>query len=160
MNEIQFFLIFLGTFLIMECVTWCTHKFVMHGFLWYLHRDHHQESEGFFEKNDAFFLIFAIPSMLLMLSGKLNGMDFKFYLGLGIAAYGLAYFLVHDIFIHQRFKFLRNSNHWYLRGLRRAHKMHHKHLGKEHGECFGMLIVPRKYYLEAKKAFANKQRTT
>ncbi|MFN7100963.1 MAG: beta-carotene hydroxylase, partial [Flavobacterium sp.] len=27
-----------------------------------------------------------------------------------------------------------------------AHKMHHKHIGKEHGECFGMLIVPFKYY--------------
>jgi len=23
--------------------------------------------------------------------------------------------------------------------------MHHKHLGKEEGECFGMLIVPFKY---------------
>ena len=34
------FLIFLGTYLLMECVTWCTHKFVMHGFLWYLHADH------------------------------------------------------------------------------------------------------------------------
>lgn len=141
----------LATFLVMEAITWCTHKFVMHGFLWYLHRDHHQESKGFFEKNDAFFLIFAIPSMLLMLFGKLNSMDFKFYLGLGIAAYGLAYFLVHDIFIHQRFKFLRNSNHWYLRGLRRAHKMHHKHLGKEHGECFGMLFVPFKYFWEERK---------
>jgi len=42
MNEIQFFLIFLVTFLVMECVTWCTHKFVMHGFMWYFHEDHHQ----------------------------------------------------------------------------------------------------------------------
>lgn len=141
-------LIVLATFLIMECITWCTHKFVMHGFLWYLHRDHHQESEGFFEKNDAFFLIFAIPSMLLMLFGKFNDFDYRFFIGLGIAAYGLAYFLVHDIFIHQRFKFLRNSENWYLRGLRRAHKMHHKHLGKEHGECFGMLFVPFKYFFE------------
>jgi beta-carotene 3-hydroxylase len=24
--------------------------------------------------------------------------------------------------------------------------MHHKHLGKEEGECFGMLWVPFKYY--------------
>ena len=35
-------LISLVTFLIMEGITWCTHKFVMHGFLWYLHEDHHQ----------------------------------------------------------------------------------------------------------------------
>lgn len=147
--------IVLATFLVMECITWCTHKFVMHGFLWYLHRDHHQESEGFFEKNDAFFLIFAIPAMLLMLFGKLNGFDYRFFIGMGIAAYGLAYFLVHDIFIHQRFKFLRNSDNWYLRGLRRAHKMHHKHLGKEHGECFGMLFVPFKYFWEERKRIAN-----
>lgn len=147
--------IVLATFLVMECITWCTHKFVMHGFLWYLHRDHHQESEGFFEKNDAFFLIFAIPAMLLMLFGKLNGFDYRFFIGMGIAAYGLAYFLVHDIFIHQRFKFLRNSDNWYLRGLRRAHKMHHKHLGKEHGECFGMLFVPFKYFWEERKRIAS-----
>jgi beta-carotene 3-hydroxylase len=27
--------------------------------------------------------------------------------------------------------------------------MHHKHLGKEEGECFGMLFVPLKYFKEA-----------
>ena len=139
-------LITLGTFLVMEGVTWCTHKFVMHGFLWYLHRDHHQGHEGFFEKNDAFFLIFAIPSMALILFGTLNGNDYRLYVGIGIALYGLAYFLVHDVFIHQRFKFLRNAKGTYFKGLRRAHKVHHKHLNKEHGECFGMLFVPFKYY--------------
>ena len=30
------------TFIVMEGVTWCTHKYVMHGFGWYLHEDHHQ----------------------------------------------------------------------------------------------------------------------
>ena len=52
----------------------------------------------------------------------------------------------HDIFIHQRFKLFRNANNWYARGVRRAHKIHHKHLGKEHGENFGMLVVPFKYF--------------
>ena len=37
-------------------------------------------------------------------------------LGLGIFAYGVAYFFVHDIFIHQRFKLFRNANNWYARG--------------------------------------------
>ena len=67
-------------------------------------------------------------------------------LGFGILAYGIAYFLVHDIFIHQRFKLFRSANHWYAKGVRRAHKMHHKHLGKGDGECFGMLFVPFKYF--------------
>jgi beta-carotene 3-hydroxylase len=65
---------------------------------------------------------------------------------LGIMAYGFAYFMVHDIFIHQRFKWFRNANNKYTKGIRRAHKMHHKHLGKEDGECFGMLFVPFKYF--------------
>ena len=58
-----FLISMLLTFAIMEGVTWLTHKYVMHGFLWYLHEDHHQPTGHFFEKNDAFFLIFAIPSM-------------------------------------------------------------------------------------------------
>lgn len=77
-----------------------------------------------------------------------NNTDFWYGwpLGFGILAYGIAYFVVHDIFIHQRFKLLRNANNRYARGVRRAHKMHHKHLGKEEGECFGMLVVPFKYF--------------
>ena len=49
---------------------------------------------------------------------------------LGIMAYGATYFLVHDIFINQRFKLFRNADNWYAKGVRRAHKMHHKHLEK------------------------------
>ena len=60
--------------------------------------------------------------------------------------HGLAYFIVHDIFIHQRFKIFRNINNKYARGVRRAHKIHHKNINKEGGECFGMLIVPFKYF--------------
>ena len=68
-----------------------------------------------------------------------------FIIGLGIMAYGATYFIVHDIFIHQRFKMFRKANNWYAKGIRRAHKIHHKHTGKEDGECFGMLIVPLKF---------------
>ncbi|MCL4145794.1 UNVERIFIED_CONTAM: hypothetical protein GTU68_026244 [Idotea baltica] len=133
----------------MEFVAWFAHKYVMHGFLWSLHEDHHVQSPGFFEKNDSFFILFAVPSALLMFFGILNGVDFRLFIGIGIAVYGLAYFLVHDVFIHQRFKILRNANHPYFLAIRRAHKMHHKHLGKEDGECFGMLLVPWKYYRDA-----------
>lgn len=138
------------TFMVMEGVAWITHKYVMHGLLWVLHRDHHQGHEGFFERNDSFFLIFAIPSFLLMFFGVIDAYDIKFYIGVGIALYGFCYFMVHDIFIHQRFKFMRNSDNWYLRAIRRAHKMHHKHLGPENGECFGMLLVPFKYFKDEK----------
>jgi beta-carotene 3-hydroxylase len=144
-----YLLITLGTFALMEGITWCTHKFVMHGFMWYFHEDHHQPKPGFFEKNDFFFLIFAVPSFMLMLFGAKNGFDFRFFIGLGIMMYGTGYFLVHDVLIHQRFHWFDRTDNVYFRALRKAHKVHHKHLGKEDGECFGMLIVPLRYFAEA-----------
>jgi beta-carotene 3-hydroxylase len=150
MSWIFFISIILGTFAVMEGITWLTHRFVMHGFLWYLHKDHHQPAPGFFEKNDAFFLIFAIPSWLCIMLG----MQYKVYwvaaIGFGVALYGLAYFIVHEVIIHQRFKWFTRSNNTYVRTIRWAHKMHHKHLGKEEGESFGMLLVARKYWQKIK----------
>lgn len=142
-----------GAFLSMECVAWFAHKYVMHGFLWYLHHDHHQRDDGgFFEKNDYFFLIFGLPGIALITWGTFNGFGYCFWIGVGISLYGFAYFFVHDIFIHQRFKLFRQSNSVYLRAIRRAHKMHHKHLSKEDGECFGMLWVPFHYFRDEFKA--------
>ncbi len=137
----------------MEGVAWLTHKYVMHGLLWTLHRDHHQKDTGhFFEKNDYFFLIFALPGILSLAIGCFYApLRPLLFVGLGITLYGFAYFLVHDIFIHQRFKVLRNSDNFYFRAIRRAHKMHHKHLDKEEGECFGMLWVPVKYIFDELK---------
>lgn len=138
-------------FLAMEFVAWFTHKYIMHGLLWSLHKDHHKkESSGFFEHNDFFFLIFALPGILCLYVGSQNNYNFLFWIGLGITLYGFTYFLVHDVFIHQRFKWIRNIDNSYFRGLRRAHKMHHKHLGKDEGECFGMLWVPVKYFKDGR----------
>ncbi len=133
-------------------MAWFTHKYVMHGFLWFLHADHHQrDDKQFFEKNDAFFLIFATPGILCLYLGYPD-YSALFWVGLGITLYGFAYFLVHDIFIHQRFKVFKNSDSTYLRAIRKAHKVHHKSLGKENGESFGMLSVPVKYFIEAFRA--------
>ena len=141
-------LIFIVTFFLMEFVAWFTHKYVMHGFLWTLHADHHvpRASQGFIERNDTFFLLFAIPGILCIAMGSFFHVPYCLSVGLGITAYGFCYFLVHDVFIHQRIKWLRNSNNIYFRAIRKAHKVHHKHLGKEDGECFGMLLVPLKYF--------------
>jgi beta-carotene 3-hydroxylase len=131
----------------MEGATWMIHKYVMHGILWSLHRDHHDHPHGGeFERNDLFFFIFALPTVALFYFGVQNEMNFLFYTGLGIFLYGMAYFFVHDIFIHQRIKFIRNTQNAYLLAIRRAHKQHHKHMGKEEGECFGFLWVPVKYF--------------
>jgi len=140
-------IIVITTFFLMEGATWLIHKYIMHGLLWYLHKDHHDHShEGHLEKNDYFFLIFAIPAIALMYIGSNNSFNYLFYIGLGITIYGFAYFFVHDLFIHQRLKILRNTKNPYLLAIRRAHKQHHKHTGKEEGECFGFLWVPIKYF--------------
>lgn len=145
-------IVFISTFLFMEFVAWFAHKYIMHGFLWNLHEDHHTRTNtSFFEKNDSFFLIFAFPAMTSIIVGSIYGLLLFWALGMGITAYGFCYFLVHDVFIHQRFKWLRNANNFYFRAIRRAHKMHHKHLDREDGECFGMLIVPIHYFLKELK---------
>jgi beta-carotene 3-hydroxylase len=144
-------IIVLLAFISMEAVAWASHKYLMHGFFWGLHKDHHKkESTGFFEHNDFFFLIFAIPGIIALFFGMQNGYNFLFWIGLGITLYGLAYFLLHDVFIHQRFRIFRNTDNAYFKAIRRAHKVHHKHIYKEEGECFGMLWVPWKYFKERK----------
>jgi beta-carotene 3-hydroxylase len=145
-------LIVVLTFCFMEFVAWFTHKYVMHGFLWFLHQDHHQVNrDHFFERNDFFFLLFALPGITLLVLGGEGGYDYRFWMGAGISLYGMAYFFVHDIFIHQRFKILRQADSVYFRAIRKAHKVHHKHLQKEDGECFGMLWVPLKFFREARR---------
>lgn len=145
MEVVFYLLVLLATFLLMEGVTWATHKYVMHGFLWYLHKDHHQTEPGFFEKNDSFFVIFAIPSMLLIYFGTFNNTWWMQATGFGIMLYGFAYFMVHDVIIHQRVKWFTRSHNTYVRAIRWAHKMHHRHLDKFDGESFGMLYVAKKY---------------
>ncbi|MFM7474035.1 MAG: carotene hydroxylase [Crocinitomicaceae bacterium] len=149
-------IILLLTFFGMEFMAWATHKFVMHGLMWYFHKDHHQEEPGFFERNDVFFLIYAIPSWLCIMLGLINEVYPAVWIGFGIALYGFTYFMIHDVYIHRRFKWLRDIDHPYFYAIRKAHKVHHKHLGKHHGECFGMLIVPRKYYKEAVQTYKRK----
>ena len=145
-----YILIAISTFLAMEGITWFTHKYVMHGFLWYLHEDHHKKGAGFFEKNDTFFFIFAVPSWLCIMLGSMNEAWWAVSIGAGIAMYGAAYFLVHEIIIHQRFKFFTRGNNRYIKAIRWAHKMHHKYLEKEDGESFGMLIDAKKYWDKVK----------
>jgi beta-carotene 3-hydroxylase len=146
----MYIIVFLLTFFIMEFMAWFTHKFIMHGFLWSLHADHHKKDhDSWFERNDAFFIFYAVVSMLFIFLWQNGILDIGLAIGLGIFTYGLTYFLVHDIFIHQRFKLFRSANNKYARALRRAHKMHHKHIGKNQGECFGMLFFPFKHYQNA-----------
>lgn len=145
-------LIVIATFFAMEFMAWFTHKYVMHGFLWSLHKDHHQPEKGWFEKNDAFFIFYAVLSTGLFVSWNEGYFEYGLAFGLGILLYGIAYFSVHDVFIHRRFSWFKRTDNAYFRAIRKAHKVHHKHMGKEKGECFGMLVVPWKFFREAIKS--------
>lgn len=123
----------------MECLSWFIHKYLFHGPLWFMHKSHHQKAKTFFEWNDLFALLFAGLSLLLMYVGG-KDFDYRFFVGLGITLYGLVYFIVHDWFVHRRFKTFRSSNA-YLLAVRKAHKIHHKNRGKEKGKAFGLLFV-------------------
>ncbi len=143
---VVYIFIALLTFFLMEGITWLTHKYVMHGFLWFLHEDHHQPHSHILKKNDAFFLIFAIPSWLCIMLGLKYQNYFVAAIGFGIALYGFAYFIVHEVIIHQRIKWFTRSKNKYIRVIRWAHKMHHRHLDKYEGESFGMLYIAKKYW--------------
>lgn len=143
--------LFIGTVIAMEFAAWALHKYAMHGFLWNLHEDHHRPYDSTFQKNDLFAVFFAVPSFLLILFGSLNSNILLSAVGFGIMAYGALYFFVHEIIIHRRFKFFRGRG-VYFNALIRAHRDHHKSLGKEGSSNFGMLYASPQYFALAKKS--------
>jgi len=146
-------LILIASFLFMELVAWFSHKYLMHGILWFMHRDHHQKpKDRFWEVNDLFFIIFALPGIILLYKGYSMGINSSFFwAGLGISLYGIVYLFIHDIAVHQRIRLFRHLDSVYLRAVRKAHKIHHKHLEKKNGENFGFVFVSAKYLKEARK---------
>ena len=137
------------TVVAMEFVAWFSHRFIMHGLLWNWHEDHHTphaEGQGFFEKNDLFFLIFALPSMACYILGVETSHFYLLFVGIGISIYGMIYFLIHDVYIHQRFKWFRQLDSKYSRAILRAHGAHHAKQTKEDGESFGLLVINSKYF--------------
>ena len=160
MTTLMYVVITVLTIIVMEFVAWFAHKYVMHGLLWNWHEDHHKphENEGFFEKNDLFFLVFAIPSAASYIFGlNVEGLFWLTFVGIGISIYGLIYFLIHDVYIHQRFKWFRQLDSRYSRAILRAHGAHHANQEKEAGESFGLLFVNPKYF---KKRSAWKEEVT
>ena len=134
-------LIVLITIFLMECFSWFIHKYLFHGPLWFMHKSHHEQRKSFFEWNDLFAILFAVVSLYLMYIDSDN-FGVRFFIGVGITIYGLIYFVVHDWFVHRRFKTFK-SNNTYLQMVRKAHKIHHKNQHKEKGKAFGLLFVKK-----------------
>ena len=89
---LQWFLAFILAFVFMEWAAWALHKYVMHGFLWSLHEDHHIiNKEKTFQKNDYFAVFFAVPSFLSILFGTLYEILWLEGAGFGVMLYGFVY---------------------------------------------------------------------
>lgn len=138
-------LITLSAVVLMEIVAWASHRYVMHGFGWAWHRDHHEPHDGFWEKNDLFALFGAAISIAMFALGSPLVMGAKAWepgtwIGLGVLIYGVIYTLIHDGLVHQRwFRWVPRGG--YAKRLVQAHKLHHATQSKEGGVSFGFVIA-------------------
>lgn len=146
-------LVFLATLAAMEGFAYVMHRFVMHGPGWVLHASHHRPRTGLWEANDLYFVIFAMPSILLLLGGvRLGWGDWATAMGAGIAAYGAVYLGFHDIIVHRRVPHRHVARSPYLKRIVQAHRLHHAVETKEGTVSFGFLVAPRPDVLKAQLA--------
>lgn len=114
-------------FAFMELTAWVMHKYVMHGFLWMLHEDHHRYHERWLEKNDAFTLLFSLIAIILLYWGTHYGVPFVIGTDMGVTLYGRCYFSFHDIMFHRRIKFFElKPGTRYLKRIVSAHATYHQ----------------------------------
>ena len=136
-------LLFVATIVFMEGVAYAAHRWVMHGPGWFLHESHHRERIGRFELNDAYALIFAIPSIVLIYGGVEAGWgDWATWIGAGIAGYGAIYFGFHDVIVHQRVRHRYVARSTYMKRIVQAHRLHHATESKHGSVSFGFLWAP------------------
>ena len=143
-------LAFVLAFVAMEGVAWATHRYLMHGPLWALHRSHHEPRRGAFEANDLFAFWFAGIAVALFWSGARFGFGWLWWAAAGATAYGAVYALVHDGLVHQRFGFRHVPRGGYARRLVQAHRLHHATRGREGAVSFGFLWAPDPRRLKAR----------
>lgn len=136
-------LIFLVALTAMEGFAYVMHRWVMHGPGWFLHRSHHRVRTGWFEWNDLYAVLFALPSILLIYLGARQGWGAPaIAAGSGIAAYGAIYFGFHDILVHRRIAHRITPRSAYLRRLIQAHRLHHAVESRRGAVSFGFLHAP------------------
>jgi beta-carotene 3-hydroxylase len=129
-------------FVAMEPITAVTHRFVMHGLGWALHRSHHRNDHRGWERNDAYPVMFAaVVCVGLWIGFHTPRLDELVPIGAGVTLYGAAYALVHDVYIHRRLRWFGDRRVAVLDRLAGDHALHHRFGGAP----FGMLapIVPR-----------------
>lgn len=145
MSAVAAVLVVIATVAAMEAVAWASHKYVMHGFGWGWHCDHHEPHDKLLEKNDLYALVGAAISIAMFALGSPLVMGAKAWepgtwIGLGVLVYGVIYTLIHDGLVHQRyFRWVPRGG--YAKRLVQAHKLHHATTSKEGGVSFGFVIA-------------------
>ncbi|WP_114227763.1 MULTISPECIES: sterol desaturase family protein [Sphingomonas] len=136
--------LFAATVIAMEAVAYGLHRWVMHSRLgWRLHASHHRERAGWFEANDLYGMLFALPSVALIYAGVHEQLGpWAAWVGAGIAGYGLIYFGFHDVIVHGRIAHRIVPRSRYFRRIVQAHKLHHAVQGREGAVSFGFVYAP------------------
>ncbi len=143
--------LFIATLIAMEGIAYVTHRWVMHGPGWFLHKSHHRSHSGRWELNDLYAVIFAIPSISLFAWGiALEHGTIYAWAGGGIAAYGAIYFGFHDVVVHRRIDTRHVPRSSYMKRIVQAHRLHHVIETREGAVSFGFLWAPPPEHLKAK----------
>ncbi|WP_256961293.1 sterol desaturase family protein [Salinicola salarius] len=125
----------------MEIASALIHRYVMHGFGWGWHRSHHEPHQNRFELNDLYAVVFAAIAIVLIALGTQGVWPLQ-WIGAGMTAYGMLYFIVHDGLVHKRWPFRYIPRRGYLQRLYQAHRLHHAVKERERGLSFGFLYAP------------------
>ncbi|MEL6530300.1 MAG: sterol desaturase family protein [Pseudomonadota bacterium] len=147
MSWFEIIAVVLGALIGMELFAWYAHKYIMHGWGWAWHRDHHEPHDGYFEKNDLFAVVFGTINAAMYIFGALYW-DALWWAALGVNLYGVIYAIIHDGLVHQRF-FRWVPKKGYAKRLVQAHKLHHATIGKEGGVSFGFVFARDPQILKA-----------
>lgn len=133
----------LAALALMEGVAYVAHRWVMHGFMWWLHKSHHEPRAGVFEANDWFAVMGALPAIGLIYAGTVLGFGSALmWLGIGITGYGIIYFGFHDVIVHRRVPVSWVPRSRYMKRIVQAHRLHHVVETKAGTVSFGFIYAP------------------
>ena len=150
--------LFLVTVIGMEGFAYVAHRWVMHGWGWFLHASHHRARSGNWELNDLYAAIFAVPSIVLILGGvSLRWWPGCTWIGAGIAGYGAIYFGFHDVIVHRRLPTRYLPRSAYMKRIVQAHRLHHAVETRLGTVSFGFLMAPHPTALKATLARRRRQ---
>ena len=143
---LRFLLLTAAGFIGLEVASYVLHRYLFHGPLWKIHQSHHRAGPGRFEWNDLFSVAFAALAMGLLWLGRADpGRSVAFPLGVGIALYGVLYFILHDLYTHRRFLPFKTQSRA-AQTIRRAHQRHHQSAEKDGQEPYGLFLFPYHRY--------------